>query len=560
MKNIISFLLSLAIVGFGQSAFCWWCGLLAACFGFALFWHSILDWASGKQRFWIGTAWFTGVQLIQLDWLVSHPYLYIYPVYFLLAFGIGAQFGLLTWLITPQRIGKLHQLLALSGVWVILEWLRIFFFSGFPWNPVGMSLAANVYSLQMASLWGVYGLSFWVIFTNLLFLQALQHITFALRHALLLLTAFFLPYFYGAIQLKWHLPVMQMASNDKITALLVQTAFPAEEAIAFSSRQAMLDFVTEEWQRILKLLQKHQNEKVDLIALPEYVVPFGTYYPVFRYEFVRNAFEDTFGTEKAKQLPNLEAHLAYKLDTKTGPIWMVNNAFWAQAISKLFQADVVIGLEDRETLTNNKEACYSSAFHFHPNGQCVERYEKQVLVPMGEYIPFSFCRALAAKYGVTGSFTPGQEAKIFSCGKIPLGVSICYEEIYGHLMKSNRRKGAQMLVNISNDGWYPNSRLPRQHFEHARLRTVEMGVPMVRACNTGLTGACDSLGRTVAILGEYSENPESIAEAFLVQVPRYHFRTLYTYVGDWMVLGMSAFFMLFSFFIKKQDRHDRKDR
>lgn len=549
------FLVSLALVGLGQPAQCWWCGVLTAAFGYALIWFVSIQLTSSWKRFWLGLSWFALVQAIQLFWLISHPYLYIYIIYIFLSLAFGAQFGLLCALITPDRIRQYRWVLGIAGLWVFLEWSRLYFFSGFPWNPVGLALASSLYSLQMASLVGVYGLSFWVILVNLLALRILTIKRHALAYALWL-GAFSLPFIYGAAQLAWHLPALQEAEKQpsgQMTALLVQTAFPAEEAIPFPDRQAAVTFVMNEWKVILQMLQKHQGKAVDLILLPEYVVPFGTYYPVFSHAEVARIFQEVAGVEGEGKLPRFEAHLAKQLPTDKGElVWMVNNAFWIQAIADLFHADVVAGLEDRDQLANNEMCCFSSAFHFSPGGELIERYEKRILVPMGEYIPFAFLRSLAARYGITGSFTCGEGAKLFSCPKAYLGTSICYEEIYGHLMRENRMIGAELLVNLTNDGWYPHSSLPWQHFEHARLRTVEMGVPMARSCNTGMTGACDALGRTVAVLGEHEKDPEGIAEALFVQVPLYSYKTLYTFVGDWLILSLSGLFLLFAVGTRKK--------
>ncbi len=126
--------------------------------------------------------------------------------------------------------------------------------------------------------------------------------------------------------------------------------------------------------------------------------------------------------------------------------------------------------------------------------------------------------------------------KVFA-SKVPLSASICYEETFSHHMRQSRQKGASMFVNLTNDNWYPNSKLPQQHFDHARLRAVENGVPMVRACNTGVTAAIDSLGR---IIGQITE--ETRAGVLVAKVPLYHYSTLYSFWGDWGIVSLSAAF------------------
>lgn len=548
MKSLAShpysrFLLSLLIVGFGQPAQSAWCTLLAATCGFALFWSTILD-ASGSRRFWLSTAWMSGVQLIQLFWLISHPFLYIYGVYFALAFGIGLQFGLLGLCLSPQRLQSIRSLFALAGLWTLMEWGRLFFFAGFSWNPVGLSLTAYLYPLQMASLWGLYGLSFWVIFINLLALRFWMQKS--AQPALLWLGAALLPLLYGFAQIHIHAPALVQAEQS-YSALLIQTAFPSEEALHFTSHSQRVAYVLEEWRQILTLAKTKWGKPVDLIALPEFVVPYGTYTPVFPYPAVKAAFSEIYGPEVSDLLPPLASPLAEEIafPSSSGKMWFVNNAYWLQALANVFNAEVVSGLEDAEETLPGQLEYYSAAIHVPPNVSHqapfnAQRYEKRILMPMGEYIPFAFCRTFAAAYGIQGSFTHGKEAKVLGFRQ-PLGVCICYEETFGHLMRENSHKGAQILVNLTNDGWYPNSLLPQQHFDHARLRTVENGLPLLRACNTGVTGAVDSFGRVIAVLNNRSEAPGALQ----VTIPIYSYATLYRTVGDTLIVAFSLLSLLF---------------
>ncbi len=301
--------------------------------------------------------------------------------------------------------------------------------------------------------------------------------------------------------------------------------------------------ILKEWRQILHITRKYVGEKGDLLLLPESVLPYGTYSFVYPYSVVKQAFAEEYGYDALKQLPPLDFPLAYPQESSKGSVWMVSNAYWIQALANLFDTDVVVGLEDAEDIHEGLREYYSSALHFVPliledNAFKVMRYEKRVLVPMGEYIPFSFVQGLAQAYGLTGSFTHGKEAKVFE-GKVKMGLSICYEETYGHMMRENRQKGAEILLNLTSDIWYPNSQLIYQHFDHARLRTVENGIPLLRACNTGITAGLDSLGRIVGQLGESGENIEAISDSIRVAVPLYSYNTLYSYYGDWLIVGIS---------------------
>jgi len=528
------------LVAFGQPASLPWNGVLAAIGGYALFWRVLLAYSSKITRFWLASVWFFGVQLIQLSWFISHPYWYIYAVYGVLAFGVALQFGLIGICIQKSTFTKLSSLIAVAALWTIFEWVRLFILSGLSWNPVGLALTNNIYSLQAAALGGVFALSFWVIFVNLLGLRAyLCESTKFFPIAGWLFAAAF-PYLFGFA----HIYIHDQTPQKNIQALLVQTAFPTEEAIDSTHRKNPIDEVIDEWRQILQITKKFKGNSIDLMVLPEFVVPFGTYAFAFPLHRVLESFLEILGPESLKYLPSVNFPLSAIQKTALGPQLMVNNAFWSQALANYFAADVLIGLEDAEDLAPGKREHYSAALFFHPLPEAEPfefpaRYEKQVLVPMGEYIPFSFCRDLAARYGVAGSFTHGKEAKIMSCGNILFSPSICYEETFGDLMTGGRKKGAELLVNLTSDTWYPNSSLTRQHFDHARLRTVENGVPLIRACNTGITAAVDSLGRIIAMLGnDKPEDVEWIPDALLVNVPINTYSTPYSYFGDKLIIGL----------------------
>lgn len=556
-KQICLVVLSFLIVSFGQPAWNSWLGIVAAACGHAIFWRTLFSLSQQRQRFALATTWFFAVQLVQLSWLISHPYLYIYILYFGLSFALGIQYGFLALLIQNVREKKIWPLLGIASVWTLLEWMRLSFLSGFSWNPAGLALSGNLYSLQMASLWGVYGLSFWVIFVNLLALKAWLN-RFSLFSTSVWITAALLPYLYGIFQLAFHTSLFEenQKKNDGIfNVVLVQTAFPVEETMGIKIKN-MVAYVIDEWEQILKITKKHENKEIDLIALPEFVVSFGTYSFVYPYETVKDRFQKIYGPRSLSALPPLEYPYAERFKTPNGEAWMVNNAFWAQGIANYFASPLIAGLEDAEDILNQREY-YSAALYFkpHPQEALIERYEKRVLVPMGEYIPFEYFRDLAASYGIAGSFTCGKKAKVMSAKKLSFGVSICYEETFGDLVRENKLEGAQMLVNLTSDVWFPDSRLPSQHFEHARLRTIENGFPLIRACNTGITGACDSFGRTVGVLG--GDNPQKvewIPDALYVQVPTYSYTTLYTLMGDRLILSISLIcsliFALAAFFVK----------
>lgn len=494
---------------------------------------------------YVGTAWFFAVQLFQLSWTLSHPFLYIIAPYLLYSLLMGLQFGLIAVFASPEKIMQWQRVLLISACWTLMEWSRTFFLSGFAFNPIGLSLAGNVYTLQTASLLGVYGMSFYVMLTNLSLFRTYLN-KFPLGGILQSVALICLPFLFGSWQLYRYQEGIKQ--SPAIHSLLVQTAFPVEEGMCFSSHREMLEHVIGEWKQIYRLTSAYKDRPVDLMALPEFVVPYGTYSFIYPYDEIKAIVEETFGEQAIDQFPPLKLPFA-SLDGET---MKVSNAYLSQGLANLFRCPVVVGLEDAEDIDGQR--CYfSSAMLFEPlegNPYRHRRYEKRILVPMGEYIPFSFCRDLAAQYGVFGSFTPGNEAVVWGNDQFKYGVSICYEEMFSDMMRENRTAGAEMLLNITSDAWFPHSKLIRQHFEHARLRSVENGIPLVRACNTGVTGCVDSLGRDVAVLGENDVEREDLSDALYVKVPTFHYRTLYSRVGDNLIVAVSLLAALLFFRMK----------
>lgn len=545
--------ISLLLVGFGQPAHCSLCAMLAAAIGWMPLLLLLCSASSKRNRFLLATLWFTGVQLIQLSWFVSHPFLYIWIVYFAFSLLTGLQFGLLALFITTERIKSFLGVSAIAAAWTLLEWSRLFFLSGFSWNPAGLALTAGLYPLQFASIGGVFFLSFWVLWTNLLGARAYLRYrekgdkrTFYWIPTLLWAGAAITPYLWGFIQVSLHAPLIdnQLKNEEELFhSLLVQTAFPVEETLPLQSPDSFIQYTLQEWRTILQIIKPYVGKKLDLIALPEFTVPLGTYSLAFAYDDVAAAFEQAFGKKALEHLPPKEMPWAHKLKNNR---WMVNNAFFGQAIANIFDAPLLIGLEDADDPAEGERIYYSAALFFEPGAEEPRRYAKRVLVPMGEYIPFSFIKDLVARYGIAASFTPGASAEVFVTGKNnhSFSPSICYEETFGHLTREGCLLGAKMLVNLTSDVWYPHSALPQQHFDLARLRTVENGVPLLRACNTGITSALDSLGRIHGILYDENGDSEWVQGALYTAVPKYTYTTLYSTVGDSLIIALSLLLLL----------------
>jgi apolipoprotein N-acyltransferase len=544
VKNKLSWLLfgcSFFLVAFGQPSWLPWLAPIAAFMGFALFWSSLYPFQSKFLRFALATFWFTAVQLIQLSWMTSIEYQGVYMLfgYFWLASWLGVQFGLLTCLLPKEGGITFGRILGLASLWTLFEWSRFFFLCGFSWNPSGLALAAFLPSIQMASLGGVLGLSFWVMLMNgftLKLIEGLKQdrgVSFKAVGPWLLVVLF--PYLFGVGQLTYqdHLSKTDPGSKN-ITVALVQTGLLPPEKLILPSRIHHFVSPWEQWRRILAFL-KLEDLDLDLIVLPEVAVPFQCDRTIYPYESVVQVLRETLGEGVLQNLPPLTAPFAEKKVTAKEEKWMVSNSFWTQAVANYFDAEVVIGLEDEEKETNRS---YNAAFHFVPNGTKINRYEKQVLLPIAEYLPSKVFLPFMEMYGIRDFFTKGEETKIFK-GRVPFAISICYEETFPDLVREGKLMGAEVLVNVTNDNWYPNSKLPQQHFDLGRLRAVENGIPLLRACNTGISAVIDNVGRPLCMMGELDEKNSCLAGALVSSVSLRKHSTLYTLWGDGGIVGLS---------------------
>ena len=531
---------SFIIVALGQNVWIGYFCYVAVFCGFALFWKAMLYFSKKKHLFFLSCFWFFSVQLVQLSWMTSITYVgaLILVVYVVMALWLGIQFGIISLLIPQDKKLDYIRLLAIASIWVFFEWSRLFILSGFSWNPLGMALANNRFSMQLASVFGVYGLSFWVILVNLICLKSFMDTQKKLRVRFLWIGLFIFPYLFGAVH--ENICKSGMEKDKTISVLLVQTSLlPEQKELMAYDPQAFISPVVQ-WQRILKFLEENRGKNIDLIVFPEAALPGGAKIAFYSLSSLVHSFDAIFEPLDFDFLPELSSPLAREVEINGEKKWNLTNLYWAQAISNFMNSEVIIGLDDRDY---NAKKSYNAAFHFMPGKKEAKRYEKQILMPLVEYFPFSWCKKLMEIYGITEGFTPGTEAKVFN-GKIPLSVSICYEETLGDKIRNFKKNGARLLVNITNDGWFPLSRLPDQHFEHGKLRSVENGVPMIRACNTGITGGIDCFGNTIKVLKKAGISSEKISGALFFEVPINHYFTLYTIWGDKFILCISLIFIV----------------
>ena len=440
----------------GVSFLCWICvvPLLVAIFqahrqeeqyrsatawqGFALGYLTGLIWSFG------GCYWIYDVMHIYGG--LSGPIAAGVLVLFSLAMALSwAVFGWAMAVLARGRLGQKAVLLS-PFVWVATEMLRGFPFD-FRWNPLGTALVNNIPLTRLATVTGVYGLSFEIVALNVAFAVAFQ--VEARRRRLLLVTAVLAA---ALLQAGTLLKPAKLPSNG--TARLVQANVPILTGEQWT--QQYFDQTVKELAdlSVPKPGEVNPNQPpIDLIVWPESPAPFFINDPRFRHAV----------SEVARQ-----SHAA-----------------------------VIVGSLGLPTPSQGQEL-YNSAAIVAPDGSWGARYDKNHLVPFGEYVPFKqllgFANSLTHE---VGDFIPGKEHNVLRAGDLAVGTFICYESAFPGEIREFAKNGAQVFVNVSNDGWFGDTAAPWQHLDQARMRAIENHRWLLRSTNSGITGVIDPFGRVL---------------------------------------------------------------
>jgi apolipoprotein N-acyltransferase len=171
----------------------------------------------------------------------------------------------------------------------------------------------------------------------------------------------------------------------------------------------------------------------------------------------------------------------------------------------------------------------NSAVLVSPEGGPVSRYDKVNLVPFGEFVPwpFGFANKISTE---VGDFAAGQRVVVSPVGSHKLGTFICYESVFPSFVRKFVAGGAEVLVNISNDGWFGKSAARHQHLSMVRMRAAENRRWILRSTNDGITATIDPAGRLRGALPPFIEGSSYTGFDWVSQ------QTLYTRWGDWFPL------------------------
>lgn len=366
---------------------------------------------------------------------------------------LSLYFGLFGLIIRPcTRHSTPYALVFIPAVWVLLEYIRGYLLTGFPWALLGYSQYLNLPAAQIADITGAWGVSFLLIFVNVAIVEIICSVISGPRSRprtiiILLIPLLVLTLGYGYYRLN------QRADAGRQTALkisVIQGNIPQEIKWDIKARDAIID-------KYFKFSSLAAKQGPGLIIWPEASLPIVPQ-------------EEPGYFKRVK-------YFVKKIDTA-----------------------LLLG-----SVTSKADLYYNSAILFSRTGTLSAQYDKIHLVPFGEYTPLKRVFWFLQNILPIGEFAAGNEYKIFTAGdsRIKFSVLICFEDVFPGLSRRFVNRGAGLLINITNDAWFKKTAAPYQHLQASVFRAIENRVPLVRSANTGVSSFIASSGR---IISQVSDN------------------------------------------------------
>jgi len=429
-----------------------------------------------------GILWFAGTCYWVFDTMhryggLSIPVALLMLIAFCMYVGLyHGLFGLvLAWV---ARGSDRRALVAAPFIWVSVELARTRI-TAFPWELLGYAQTDNTMLTRISTLTGVYGLSFEIVLVNSAFAAA--YLVSKERRKWLAVSAAS-----AALVLQLGQFISPPAQPTDHTALLVQPNIPVHAGESWTT-----DYF-EGTIRDLSWITLHppggkEGQRFDLIVWPESPAPFYLNDMNF-------------------------LHPVSSLAVQSGS-WLLAGS---------------VGVQNASQSADQKSDVFNSAALINPAGQLTGRYDKIHLVPFGEYVPFRsvfpFMDMLTQQ---VGTFARGQSRAPLDAGGQRLGIFICYESIFPDEVREFAHEGADVLVNLSNDGWYGDSGAWKQHMQMTQMRAIENRRWLLMGTNTGLTASIDPYGRVAAATERKIRTALEAPYALLSGT------TFYTRHGDW---------------------------
>ncbi len=404
-----------------------------------LYWIVIVLSEYGGLPHWLALA--------ALGMLALYMSLYLALFCFLLSRAAGRSWqrerplGLFVWL-TPL-------------LWVGLDQLRTFLFTGFPWMDLAYGLAFRPELIQAAELGGHHLVTFALVLCNSLLVALIDRQRRQVqwqRHQerrLLMAACGLLVFVFGYSTLRYR--SFPAYGHHTLTASVTVVQGNIDQHSKWTPRNQKATVTTYEHLSSRGM----DNHNIDLLVWPETAMPFYLQ-------------QHPLGREIA----------AY---CRQNNIWLLTGAPSYAFITNQNNEKIPIYL--------------NSALLLAPDGKIHGEYAKQHLVPFGEYVPLGKLLPFLSPLVVnSGNFSAGRSSIPLNVGRLRLGILICYESIFPEISRQEVRNQANVLVNISNDGWYGRSSAPYQSLAMAVFRAVENRRPLVRAANTGVSAFIDPRG------------------------------------------------------------------
>src|SRR3989338_394423 len=451
----------------------------------------------------------------------------------LLIFALSLYMAFLPWLSYFLSRKQGEFIIWFPVCYVSFEFFRtyIFPFGGFPWGELSVSQAHWLLPLQIVDVMGSLGLTFLIVWTNVFITEVVCHSRPGLRHAginsggdlmrfpfkacgnddrrttfflqkcAVTLLLFLFCFGYGHLKIRSMEKIVQHASKLRV-ALLQGNLSPKTSSTLKNSMDRLQVYTTE--------AAKVFSSKVDLIVWPEgaysFLIPLKK--PVL--------YNDALGGKPLDVSQRL-------------PLSLVG------AVTKA-----------------SEHSYYNSALLYDARGQYLSSYHKTHLVPFGEYIPYrSLFPFLTAVTRPIGILLPGEEIRPLVVDRLSIGPLICIEDLYASLSRAHVQNGDNLLVNITNDGWYGLSPIPKQHLLSSVVRAVETRRSVLRAANTGVTALIDPVGRVL------QQSPLNETLVIVGEVPLLTSLSTYVTLGDWFAWGCVLYLLFGIVFLLKMRWKDR---
>lgn len=422
-----------------------------------------LEGASYRTAFRIGfSCGFTayGIILYWINIVITRyghlPWVVSIPLYIMLAAWLALFFGIATCVARYGERAGFKTAFTLPVAWVAGDLIRSFLLSGFPWAMLGHSQYRTLTLIQVADIFGVYGITLLIVLANVVFYRLLRAnsaagVPYPAKSALVLFIALVATLFYGFNRLN----ETESLASQSLKVALIQGNIRQDVKWSPEFRDKTIAIYE-------RLTREAAQEKTDLVIWPESAVPFF--------------FQDQ----------PLEAERI-------------------RGLARELHASLLLGSPAHE-LRDGTTVFLNSAFVIDPNGETIARGDKIHLVPFGEYVPLGRFFPFISKLVVgIGDFSPGEHATPMAIGQTQAGLLVCYEAIFPELAREYVRNGARVLINITNDAWFGKSSAPHQHLSIAAFRAVETRTPLIRAANTGISAIIDQNGHIRAMTGLFEE-------------------------------------------------------